>query len=69
MEVGIPYERAEIAGVVSDDDPIFVQTAAQDEVIGLTQTSDVPRMHRVDPLRRKAMCKPGRKALINEEPH
>ncbi|WP_147306524.1 hypothetical protein [Methylovirgula sp. 4M-Z18] len=70
MKIDGAGELPEIIGVLRHDNPIFVDGASEDDVIGIAQPTAIPRVdHVVQALLVKMLAQRGRNALVDEKSH
>ena len=70
MKVDGAGELSEVIGVFGHDDPVLLDGAGEDDVIGIAQPATVPRMDRVvQTLLIEMLAQRRRNALVDEEFH
>ncbi|MCS3695068.1 hypothetical protein ABIF07_000266 [Bradyrhizobium elkanii] len=68
MNIDAGGELSEIIGVFGDDDAVFLNSAREDDVIGIAQPTAIARMDRiVQAVLVEMLAERGRNALVDEE--
>lgn len=67
MEFALPNQLAKVLRVVSDEHSVFIQTPAQDGVVGVAGAPHVARTDRVVTVVREAVREGRRQALVHKE--